>query len=76
MHNITLMFDTAAAGPNTLKAWIDDERVLDKDGLRLWTGATYPKFGIYRGELDAGDEGEDSAHVFDSWVYEVTVEQS
>ncbi|KAH0533901.1 hypothetical protein GP486_008955, partial [Trichoglossum hirsutum] len=74
-HNITLAFDTAAAGPNSLQMWFDGDLVLDKSGLRLWTGETYPKFGLYRGELDAGDNAQEAAHVFDSWVYHVSVVQ-
>jgi hypothetical protein len=55
---------------------IDGEQVFTQSGLNLWTGPTYPKFGIYRGEKAAtGDSSPDSDHVFDLWVYSVIVEE-
>ena len=30
--------------------WFDGAKVLEKDGLTLWTGKCYTKYGIYRGE--------------------------
>ncbi|KAI9774084.1 MAG: hypothetical protein M1840_005177 [Geoglossum simile] len=73
-HHIMLRFDTFSSHSNTLQMEIDGEEVFKQSGLDLWTGDTYPKFGIYRGE-EAGDPSPDSAHTFDLWVYAVTVEQ-
>ena len=51
---------------------LDGESVFSKTGLDLWTGETYPKFGIYRGEK--GDHDADGeSNVFDLWVYRVQI---
>jgi hypothetical protein len=66
-HHIVLEFDTATNHPNTLRMSVDGAEVFSRSDLHLWTGATYPKFGIYRGEKAAtGDTSPDSDHVFDS----------
>ena len=59
-----------SGGNNKLELWLDGTKVLEKGGLTLWTGDTYTKFGIYRGEKGSHDtEGE--SNVFDSYVYGV-----
>ena len=48
--------------------------MFEKNGLSLWTGDAYPKWGIYRGEQgdhDAG--GGDGSSVFDLYLYRVQV---
>ncbi|KAH7098959.1 hypothetical protein BKA62DRAFT_808089 [Auriculariales sp. MPI-PUGE-AT-0066] len=49
---------------------------LKRSGLCLWTGETYPKWGIYRGEAAAGSSDPDSWHTFNSYVYRVQVSDS
>ena len=50
--------------------WFDGTHVLEKDGLTLWTGKCYTKYGIYRGEKGDHDP-EGHSNVFDSYVYGV-----
>ena len=69
-HNIALAWDTKSGGNNNLQVWLDGESVLNKGGLSLWTGAAYPKFGIYRGEAGDHDTPGES-NVFDLCVYKV-----
>lgn len=45
--------------------------MFSKSGLDLWTGASYPKFGIYRGEKGDHDASGDDDNVFDMYVYRV-----
>ena len=45
--------------------------VFQTSGLDLWTGATYPKFGIYRGEQGDHDDGQNTGNTFDSYIYRV-----
>ncbi|KAL9102999.1 MAG: hypothetical protein Q9163_001919 [Psora crenata] len=72
-HNIALAWDTTmGSNNNKLQMWLDGESVLESDGLDLWTGYTYPKFGIYRGEEGDHDNGPHS-NVFDSWIYKVQI---
>ncbi|KAL9124822.1 MAG: hypothetical protein Q9217_005889, partial [Psora testacea] len=72
-HNIALSWDTIKAkSGNKLQMWLDGKSVLESDGLDLWTGETYPKFGIYRGERGDHDDGDDS-NIFDSWIYKVQI---
>ena len=52
--------------------WFDGKDVFQKSGLRLWTGATYPKFGIYRGE-EGDHDGGGHSNTFDLWVYKVQI---
>ena len=61
-----------SGGNNKLRLWLDGKQVLEKDGLTLWTGKCYPKFGIYRGEKGDHDP-EGHSNVFDSYVYGVQV---
>ena len=71
-HNVALAWDTMSGGNSKLSFWLDGKQVLEKDGLTLWTGKCYTKFGIYRGEKGEHDtEGE--SNVFDSYVYGVQV---
>ena len=42
-----------------------------KTGLDLWTGDTYPKFGIYRGEKGDHDDSNDDGNTFDLYVYRI-----
>ena len=51
---------------------LNGESVFSKNGLDLWTGDTYPKFGIYRGEKGDHDTPGES-NVFDLWVYRVQI---
>jgi hypothetical protein len=73
-HHIALAWDTFDGGNNCLHLWLDGQQKFNATGLNLWTGNTYPKFGIYRGEKAAkGDNSLDEEHVFDSFVYRVQV---
>lgn len=51
---------------------LDGQSVFSKSGLDLWTGDTYPNFGIYRGEKGNHDTTGES-NVFDLWVYRVQI---
>ncbi|KAH0535919.1 hypothetical protein FGG08_007178 [Glutinoglossum americanum] len=76
-HSIRLSFDTKSSATTTLIMWIDDTQVLSKDGLVLWTGNTYPKFGLYRGEQSkTGPDGPDWEHVFDAYVHKVRIDDA
>lgn len=44
-----------------------------KTGIDLWTGNTYPKFGLYRGEKLRGERDPDGDHVFDNYIYRVQI---
>ncbi|KAI9675535.1 MAG: hypothetical protein M1829_003339 [Trizodia sp. TS-e1964] len=72
-HHIGIAWDTFDGHRNRLRLWLDGAKKLDKSGLNLWTGQTYTKFGIYRGELAAGQKANPEQHVFDSYVYRVQV---
>ena len=61
-----------SGGNSKLKAWLDGKQVLEKEGLTLWTGNCYTKYGIYRGEAGSHDTSGQS-NVFDSYVYGVQV---
>ena len=75
-HNIALAWDTTmGTSNNKLQMWLDGQGVLEKTGLDLWTGATYPKFGIYRGEEADHDRGGHSA-TFDLLVYRIQISDS
>lgn len=69
-HNIALAWDTKSGGNNNLQVWLDGESVVNKGGLSLWTGAVYPKFGIYRGE-DGDHDTSGESNMFDLYVYKV-----
>lgn len=71
-HNVALAWDTIAGGNSKLEMWFDGAKVLEKDGLTLWTGKCYTKYGIYRGEKGDHD-AEGQSNVFDSFVYGVQV---
>ncbi len=71
-HNVALAWDTMSGGNNKLEVWLDGTKVLEKDGLTLWTGDCYTKYGIYRGEKGDHDT-EGQSNVFDSYVYGVQV---
>lgn len=46
--------------------------MFEKEGLNLWTGDTFPKFGLYRGEK--GDhEGGGYGNTLDGYVYRVQI---
>lgn len=59
-HHIALAWDTKMNGGNTvsqnnrLAFWLDGNKVFDGSRYSLWSSktATYPKFGLYRGEDD------------------------
>ena len=59
-HNIALAWDTKMNGGNIvsqnnrLAFWLDGKKIFDDNQYSLWSSktATYPKFGIYRGEDD------------------------
>ena len=72
-HNIALAFDTTSAG--NIQVWIDGAEVFNKGGLSFWTGDTYPKFGIYRGEKGDRD-GSKHSNVFDMWLYRLQISDS
>lgn len=55
--------------------WLDGKNVFEKNGLGLWSGDVYPKFGIYRGEKGDHDTAGET-NVFDLWVYKVQVSDS
>ena len=61
-----------AGGNSKLQVWLDGTQVLEKDGLTLWTGDCYTKYGIYRGEKGDHDT-VGQGNVFDSYVYGVQV---
>lgn len=69
-HNVALAWDTMSGGNSKLEMWFDSTQVLEKDGLTLWTGNCYTKYGIYRGEKGEHDTVGQS-NVFDSYVYGV-----
>ncbi|MCJ1452529.1 hypothetical protein MMC28_002872 [Mycoblastus sanguinarius] len=69
-HNIALAWDTKSGGNNKLQMWLDGTQVLAKEGLNLWTGDTYPKWGIYRGE-EGDHDTQGQNNIFDSWIYKV-----
>lgn len=71
-HNVALAWDTMAGGNSKLEVWLDGRRVLEKEGLTLWTGKCYTKYGIYRGE-EGDHDGGGQGNVFDSYVYGVQV---
>lgn len=50
---------------------LDGKSVFQKSGLDLWTGYTYPKFGIYRGEQGDHDSDNDGGNTYDSYIYRV-----
>lgn len=70
--NVALAWDTTSGGNNKLDMWLDGTHVLEKDGLTLWMGNCYTKYGIYRGEKGDYDL-EGHSNVFDSYVYGVQV---
>ena len=55
--------------------WLDGEEAFTKKGLTLWTGDTYPKFGIYRGEKGDRDSSRFS-NIFDMWLYRAQISDS
>ena len=61
-----------SGGNSKLEMWFDGTKVLEKDGLTLWTGECYTKYGIYRGEKGYHDTVGES-NVFDHFVYGVQV---
>ena len=69
-HHIGIAWDTNPGGNNSIQLWANGESVVQQDGLNLWTGDVYPKWGIYRGEKGEHDLRGDS-NVFNSWVYRV-----
>ncbi|KAF6223694.1 hypothetical protein HO133_000537 [Letharia lupina] len=71
-HNVALAWDTMSGGNSKLEMWLDGTKVLEKDGLTLWTGKCYTKYGIYGGEQGDHDP-EGHSNVFDSYVYGVQV---
>ena len=71
-HHIALAFDTKPGGNNKLQLWLDGTSVFEKDGLSLWTGTTYPKFGLYRGEK-GNQDGGGYGNTFDGYVYRVQI---
>ena len=71
-HRIALAFDTKPGGNNKLQLWLDGTKFFEKDGLSLWTGTTYPKFGLYRGEKGDHDGGGYGS-TFDGYVYRVQI---
>ena len=52
--------------------WLDSTQVLEKDGLTLWTGKCYTKYGLYRREKGDHDTAGQS-NVFDSYVHGVQI---
>ena len=71
-HNVALAWDTMSGGNSKLEMWLDGTKMLEKDGLTLWTGNCYTKYGIYRGEKGDHDT-KGQSNVFDSYVYGVKV---
>ncbi|KZV97092.1 hypothetical protein EXIGLDRAFT_833088 [Exidia glandulosa HHB12029] len=71
VHKIGIIINTANDGSGWSEFWLDGQQKLRKTGLYLYTGMTYPKWGIYRGEADAGDDSNPSAHKFNSYVHRV-----
>ena len=61
-----------AGGNSKLEMWLDGRQVLEKEGLTLWTGNCYTKYGIYGGAKGEHDTVGQS-NVFDSYVYGVQV---
>lgn len=76
VHKIGLAIDTASDCNGKLEFWLDGQKRLSRSGLCLWTGKTYPKWGIYRGEASAGSSDPDAWHTFNSYVYRVQFSDS
>ncbi|KAL7275384.1 hypothetical protein RUND412_001662 [Rhizina undulata] len=79
-HHIGLAINTADDGTGWVEFYLDGVQQKFKDGkkrlenIRVFTGPTSPKFGLYRGEKAAkGDSSPDKDHVFDSYVYRVMI---
>lgn len=69
---IGLAWTTYSNSNDSLEMWFNGKKVFDRSGLNLWTDATYPKFGIYRGERGNNDIGN-SADVYDLWIYRAQI---
>ncbi|KAG8532249.1 uncharacterized protein KY384_003890 [Bacidia gigantensis] len=72
VHNIALAWDTMGSANSKIQMWFDGQMVVEQGGLTLWTGKTYPKLGIYRGEQGDHDTAG-YTNDFDLWVYRVMI---
>ncbi|KAH7098956.1 hypothetical protein BKA62DRAFT_641670 [Auriculariales sp. MPI-PUGE-AT-0066] len=73
VHKLGFVIDTNDSCGGTLEFWLDGSQRLKRSKLCLFTGDTHPKWGIYRGEADAGSSDPNSWHTFNSYVYRVQV---
>jgi len=76
IHHIGLAINTANDGSGWLKLWLDgkQQKFNGKSKLSnvfLYTGETFPKFGLYRGEAAPGSKDPAWEHTFNSYVYRV-----
>ncbi|KAH7100187.1 hypothetical protein BKA62DRAFT_658721 [Auriculariales sp. MPI-PUGE-AT-0066] len=76
VHKLGFVIDTNDGCGGALEFWLDGTRQLKRNDLCLWTGSTYPKWGIYRGEASPGSKDPASWHTFNSYVYRVQVSDS
>ncbi|KZV85906.1 hypothetical protein EXIGLDRAFT_725416 [Exidia glandulosa HHB12029] len=76
VHKIGLAIDTASDCNGKLELWLDGKKEFSRSNLCTWTGDTYPKWGMYRGEAAAGDDSDPAGHTFNSYVYRVQFSDS
>ncbi|KZV87246.1 hypothetical protein EXIGLDRAFT_840110 [Exidia glandulosa HHB12029] len=73
IHTIGMAINTCLDGRGSLELFLDGKPAVRLDGAQLFTGATYPKFGIYRAEADAEKDVDADEYAVDSFVYRVQI---
>ncbi|EJD54660.1 hypothetical protein AURDEDRAFT_179764 [Auricularia subglabra TFB-10046 SS5] len=79
IHKVAFAINTKNDGSGWLEFYLDGVKQTFDNGqdrlknVYLFTGRTFPKLGIYRGEAAVGNERNTKDHVFNSFVYRVQI---
>ncbi|KAH7100102.1 hypothetical protein BKA62DRAFT_707609 [Auriculariales sp. MPI-PUGE-AT-0066] len=79
VHSVALAINTDNSGKGWLEFYLDGKKQKFDNGeerlkdVYLFTGRTYPKIGIYRGESAQGDESNPEDHTFNSYLYRAQI---
>lgn len=75
IHNIGMAINTNTDGTGWAELFVDGRPQVRLEGASLFTGTTFPKFGIYRAEASSDKvvAASGSQYEFDSFVYRVQI---
>lgn len=79
IHKVAFAINTKNDGSGWLEFYLDGVKQTFDNGqdrlknVYLFTGRTFPKLGIYRGEAARGNERNRQDHTFNSYVYRVQI---